>query len=81
MRLKPAAGLKVRDHVTRQLLPAAGIDVADTDGIPSDPCWQRLLHDRDVVVCEAPPTQEAAPLPRLAGEPTHAETEQPSDGS
>lgn len=60
MRIKPAAGLKIRDNVSRQLLPADGIDVADVDGIPVDPYWQRLLRDKDVEV--AAPAAPAAPV-------------------
>lgn len=60
MRIKPATGLKVRDHVTRQLLPEDGIDIEATNGVPNDPYWQRLLRDKDVVLDE--PLQEAAAL-------------------
>ncbi|NPD67299.1 DUF2635 domain-containing protein [Lichenicola cladoniae] len=63
MRIKPASGLKVRDHVTRQLLPEDGIDVADTNGVPHHPYWQQLMNHGDVVAEEPP--QEAAALPAL----------------
>lgn len=44
MRIKPAPGLQVRDPVTKQLLPADGIDVPD-DSI----LWNKILNDGDVV--------------------------------
>jgi len=44
MRVKPAPGLKVRDPLSKQLLPAEGIDVPD-DSI----LWTKLLNDGDVV--------------------------------
>ncbi|WNC90956.1 DUF2635 domain-containing protein [Paraburkholderia sp. FT54] len=45
MRVKPAPGLSVRDPVTKQLLPAEGIDVPDGDIF-----WTRCLNDKDVVL-------------------------------
>ena len=63
MRIKPAAGLKVRDHVTRQLLPAEGIDVVATNGMPHDPYWrERILH-RDVEVVDTAPSDATGPTP------------------
>lgn len=44
MRVKPAPGLSVRDPMTKQLLPAEGIDVPD-DSI----LWTKMLNDGDVV--------------------------------
>jgi hypothetical protein len=44
MRVKPAPGLSVRDPMTKQLLPAEGIDVPD-DSI----LWTKILNDGDVV--------------------------------
>ena len=44
MRIKPAPGLSVRDPITKQLLPAEGIDVPD-DSI----LWNKILGDGDVV--------------------------------
>lgn len=61
MRIKPASGLKVRDHVTRQLLPDEGIDVLDHDGAAVDPYWQRLIRDKDVEIVPDVPAV-AAPL-------------------
>ena len=62
MRIKPAAGLKVRDHVTRQLLPAEGIDIAETDGRPVDPHWQFMLRHGDVELVKAAAEPAAPPL-------------------
>lgn len=45
MRIKPAPGLSVRDPMTKQLLPADGIDVPD-DSI----LWNKILNDGDVVL-------------------------------
>jgi hypothetical protein len=45
MRIKPAPGLSVRDPVTKQLLPADGIEVPDGDIF-----WTRCLNDGDVVL-------------------------------
>ena len=45
MRIKPAPGLSVRDPLTKQLLPADGIDVPD-DSI----LWNKILNDGDVVL-------------------------------
>ena len=45
MRVKPAPGLSVRDPITKQLLPAEGIDVPD-DSI----LWNKIINDGDVVV-------------------------------
>ena len=72
MRIKPASGLKIRDHVSRQLLPEEGIDIEATDGIPSHPYWQRLLRDRDVIV-EEPPRKTTAPSVASADEPRQEE--------
>ena len=79
MRIKPASDLKVRDHLTRQLLPEDGIDVADVDGVPVHPYWQRLLRDRDVVVDEPP--QEAAALRPAGIEDLHSDAASAAHGS
>ena len=79
MRIKPASGLKVRDHLTRQLLPEDGIDVADVDGNPVHPYWQRLLRDKDVVVDEPP--QEAAALRPAGTEDPHPNAAPAAHGS
>lgn len=46
--LKPSAGLKVRDCVTKELIPSSGIVVESVGGKPAHPYWQRLLRDGDV---------------------------------
>ncbi len=79
MRIKPASGLKVRDHLTRQLLPAEGIDVADVEGVPVHPYWHRLLRDQDVVVDEPP--QEAAPLSAALAEENNPDAAPAAHGS
>ena len=79
MRIKPASGLKVRDHLTRQLLPEEGIDVADVDGIPAHPYWQRLLRDGDVFAGGAP--QEDASVPALRAEDPHPDAAPAAHGS
>lgn len=84
MRIKPASGLKVRDNTTRQLLPQGGIDVADTDGVPNDPYWQRLLRDKDVEVVPAAPAPAPAKFAIVkpatpAPEPARAALEAPAD--
>ena len=79
MRIKPASDLKVRDNLTRQLLPAEGIDVADTDGVPHDPYWQRLLRDKDVELVEPP--QEAAVLSPAPAEAPNPEAAPSAHGS
>jgi hypothetical protein len=56
MRVKPAPGLSVRDPVTKQLLPADGIDVPDGDIF-----WTRCLNDKDVVLGSAEDSASAAP--------------------
>lgn len=56
MRVKPAPGLSVRDPVTKQLLPADGIDVPDGDIF-----WTRCLNDKDVVPGSAEDSASAAP--------------------
>lgn len=45
MIVKPAPGLKVRHPVTKQFLPAEGIEVPDGDIF-----WTRAVNDGDVVV-------------------------------
>lgn len=51
MRVFPATGLKVRDPVKKDLLPAEGREVSDTDSF-----WHRRLADGDVVLAKpAPP--------------------------
>jgi Protein of unknown function (DUF2635) len=55
MRVKPAPGLSVRDPVTKQLLPADGIDVSDGDIF-----WTRCLNDKDVVLGSAEDSASAA---------------------
>lgn len=45
MIVKPAPGLKVRDPVTKQLLPPEGIEVSD-----SSIFWTRAMNDGDVVI-------------------------------
>lgn len=59
MRIKPGPGLKVLDHATRQWLPADGIDVPDTGGVPTDPYWQFLLRHGDVQAVEDSKAAEA----------------------
>lgn len=46
--LKPSAGLKVRDCVTKELIPSSGVTVESVGGKPAHPYWQRLLRDGDV---------------------------------
>lgn len=48
MRIKPAPGLKVRDPVTKQLLPDEGIEVPDESIL-----WNKILNDGDVVQVKA----------------------------
>lgn len=55
MRIKPAPGLSVRDPVTKQLLPADGIEVPDGDIF-----WTRCLNDGDVVLAGEPASQTPA---------------------
>jgi hypothetical protein len=45
MRIAPREGLKIRDPHSRLHIPAAGIDVPDTDTY-----WTRRLADGDVVL-------------------------------
>lgn len=59
MRIKPKAGLKIRDHFSRQILPDDGIDIQSFAGMPAHPYWQRLLRDGDVV--EVPSNAPAFP--------------------
>lgn len=47
MRIKPKPGLKIRHPLTKLPIPAAGIEVADTDTF-----WTRRLADGDVVLAE-----------------------------
>ncbi|MFM0306274.1 DUF2635 domain-containing protein [Paraburkholderia sp. RL17-383-BIF-A] len=55
MIVKPAPGLKVRDPVTKQLLPPEGIEVSDTDIF-----WTRAMNDGDVVVVNSAAPARAA---------------------
>lgn len=61
MRIKPAPGLKVRDPITKQLLPDDGIDVPD-DSI----LWTKILNDGDVVLMT--PSKPTASTPPAAKE-------------
>ena len=47
MIVRPAPGLKIRDPVSRQHIPDAGVEVPDTDIY-----WTRRLLCGDVVVVE-----------------------------
>ena len=49
MIIKPAPGLKVRDPVSKRLLPAEGLEVPETNTY-----WARRLRSGDVVRVEAP---------------------------
>lgn len=53
MYVKPAPGMSIRDADLKDLLPAEGRDVPDTD------YWQRRLRDGDVVAAKEP----VAPAP------------------
>ncbi len=44
MIVKPREGLKIRDHVRKDLIPETGREVPDNDLY-----WVRLLNDGDVV--------------------------------
>lgn len=88
MRIKPSPGLKVRDHVTHQLLPAEGIDIVDTAGVANDPYWRRLIRDKDVEVVppaapgSAPePAKIAIEAPERHVDEDHPEADQPAHGS
>ncbi|WP_322080166.1 DUF2635 domain-containing protein [Burkholderia cenocepacia] len=52
MIVKPAPGLKVRHPVTKQFLPAEGIEVPDGDIF-----WTRAAADGDVVIAAPAPAQ------------------------
>lgn len=57
MKIKPAPGLKVRHPVTKQHIPAEGIEVSDTDTY-----WFRRIRSGDVVlVTEAVVTETQIP--------------------
>ncbi len=67
MKLKPAAGLAVRDPELRDFLPEEGRDVPRTD------YWLRRLADGDVVDPDAPPAtapvaETPAAVPQLEDE-------------
>jgi hypothetical protein len=56
MIIKPAPGRLVRDPLTKQRIPEAGVEVSDTDTF-----WARRLADGDVIVKPAAP----APAPAV----------------
>ncbi|GBR00535.1 DUF2635 domain-containing protein [Acetobacter oeni] len=58
--LKPREGLKIRDCMTRELIPATGINVEEVAGRPRSPYWQRLLRDGDVTTAAPQPAHAAA---------------------
>lgn len=47
MYVKPAAGILVRDPITRQHLPEDGMEVPDSQ------YWQRRIADGDVIATES----------------------------
>jgi Protein of unknown function (DUF2635) len=49
MFVKPGPGLVLRDPVTKQFIPAEGVEVPDGDLF-----WQRRLRDGDVVPATPP---------------------------
>ena len=58
MYVKPAPGLSIRDPDLKDLLPASGRFVPDTD------YWLRRVRDNDVIEAEAPAEDESpAPAP------------------
>lgn len=58
MYVKPAPGLSIRDPDLKDLLPASGRFVPDTD------YWLRRVRDNDVIKAEAPAEDESpAPAP------------------
>ena len=65
MLVKPATGLKVRDPVKKDYLPADGRTVSETDIY-----WNRRLRDGDVVLVkpdsEVAPAVAAAPVSKAA---------------
>lgn len=61
MYIKPREGIRVPDPVTRQIVPAEGIEVSDTDFF-----WLRLVNDGGFEVVEKsaenePSAQEKEP--------------------
>lgn len=77
MRIKPAAGLKVRDHITRQLIPEEGIEIVATDGMAHDPYWRERLSHGDVEIVTAKPVAIAAPAAAPDPAPAEAITDIP----
>lgn len=61
MFVRPAPGLKVRDPVLRDHLPAEGREVADSV------YWQRRLRDRDVLPGRAAGGAPQAPAAKAEG--------------
>jgi hypothetical protein len=57
MRVKPAAGLSVRDPLTKKLLPPEGIDVPDGDIL-----WTKMHNDGDVVIILDAIAESAQPV-------------------
>ncbi|KAF1041302.1 MAG: hypothetical protein GAK35_03392 [Herbaspirillum frisingense] len=55
MYIKPADGLIVRDPVTKQAIPAEGVEVGEFDLY-----WAARLRDGDVVRAEAPTQEQTA---------------------
>lgn len=55
MRVKPNAGLQVRDPALKDFLPEEGREVDDNDFY-----WHRRLRDKDVILVQPPMEQ---PLP------------------
>lgn len=65
MYVKPAPGLSIRDPDLKDLLPASGRSVPDTD------YWLRRVRDKDVSEAEAPVEDESpasAPATNEEGE-------------
>ena len=75
MHIKPTAGLKVRDPISRQLLPADGVDVSDQllPGVPDNPYWRQLIRFGDVEVVPPAKVEPGAPPAAKVEEPEAAE--------
>jgi hypothetical protein len=56
MRVKPAAGLKIRNPATGRHLPPEGLEVDDSV------YWRRRLAEGDVVRVEVPPARRRPEL-------------------
>lgn len=60
IRIRPVPGLLYRDPVTRQHIPADGVEVE------LNTAWRRALHRGDVEVCEPPRATHSAPVDTAA---------------